>query len=213
MHTLDFHFVEAGIVGPLDDPAWETVAPFTVQTLWSGDAAGHGRSFDVAGLWSYEELYIRFDCRQTEPLIIAEQPVTEIKSPQLWERDVCEAFIACDKSEPRKYLEFEVAPTGEWLDLAVDATSGSFVKDWKYDTGLRVDARIDEGRVLMAMAIPFRAFGKRPEDGEVWLGNLYRCVGNGPDRGMLAWSPTMTERPSFHVPEAFGEFHFVDRPN
>jgi hypothetical protein len=213
MHTFDFHFTGTGANGSLDDPAWHAVESVTVDTLWSGEPAGDGRSFDVAGLWSDSELFIRFDCRQTEPLVIAEQPVTEIKSPQLWERDVCEAFIACDKSEPRKYLEFEVAPTGEWLDLAVDATSGAFVKDWKYDTGMRVDARIEDGRVLMAMAIPFSAFGKRPKNGEIWLGNIYRCVGKGSDRGMLAWSPTMTERPSFHVPEAFGEFHFVDRRN
>jgi hypothetical protein len=49
----------------------------------------------------------------------------------------------------------------------------------------------------------------KPKSGDVWLGNLLRCVGRDPDRGYLAWQPTMTEKPNFHVPEKFGEFEFV----
>jgi hypothetical protein len=61
----------------------------------------------------------------------------------------------------------------------------------------------------MAFKIPWKAFGGKPATGDVWLGNLYRAVGTGDTRGYLAWSPTMTKDPQFHVPEKFGEFVFV----
>jgi hypothetical protein len=60
------------------------------------------------------------------------------------------------------------------------------------------------------MKVPWTAFGKKPESGDVWLGNLFRQVGSGETRGYLAWSPTMTRTPNFHVPEKFGEFVFGD---
>jgi hypothetical protein len=61
----------------------------------------------------------------------------------------------------------------------------------------------------MALKVPWSAFGRKPRPGDVWLGNLFRCVGKDPNRGYLAWSPTLTKVPNFHVPERFGEFVFV----
>jgi alpha-galactosidase len=58
------------------------------------------------------------------------------------------------------------------------------------------------------MQIPWEAFSRKPQPGDVWLGNIFRCVGESENRGYLAWRPTMTERPNFHVPEAFGQFVF-----
>jgi Carbohydrate-binding family 9 len=60
----------------------------------------------------------------------------------------------------------------------------------------------------MAIKIEWKAFGKTPKIGDVWLGNIFRCIGKDPTRGYLAWSPTMTKEASFHVPEKFGEFEF-----
>jgi hypothetical protein len=70
-------------------------------------------------------------------------------------------------------------------------------------------AKIEENCVIMGMKIPWSACGRKPETGEVWLGNIFRCVGNEPNRGYLAWRPTFTEKPNFHVPETFGEFVFA----
>ena len=70
-------------------------------------------------------------------------------------------------------------------------------------------AKVESGRVVIAMKIPWSAFGKKPKPGDIWLGNILRCVGIDPDRGYLTWSPTMTKQPDFHVPERFGEFHFI----
>jgi alpha-galactosidase len=70
-------------------------------------------------------------------------------------------------------------------------------------------AKIEVGKVWMAMKIEWNAFGNTPKANDVWKGNLFRCVGSGKTRGYLAWSPTKTETPDFHVPEAFGEYEFV----
>jgi hypothetical protein len=69
-------------------------------------------------------------------------------------------------------------------------------------------ARIEEGRVMIAMRVPWEAFPRAPQAGERWRANLFRCVGKGDQRGYLAWQPTHTERPNFHVPKAFGTLRF-----
>ncbi len=187
---------------------WQTVRPIVADRYWSGVIAPNGRHFETRLLWSENFLYVRFDAVQNEPLEINENPDTSEKTDKLWQRDVCEIFIAPDRNEQRTYFEFEVSPTREWLDLAIDSTLGERVTDWEYASGMETAARIEENRVVMAMKIPWKAFGKKPNAGDVWMGNIFRCVGKEPDRGYLAWRPTMTDVPNFHVPERFGAFLF-----
>ena len=188
------------------EPRGEAV---TIHEYWSGESTPEGRHFSAQFFWSNQALNVRFNAEFREALVVSKEPQLRSKVIGLWERDVCEIFIAPDKNEPRKYFEFEVAPTGEWLDLAIDLTSDERVTDWEYNSGMKAAAKIEDGRVLMAMKIPWEAFGRKPKAGDVWLGNIFRCVGEGETRGYLAWQPTMTEKANFHVPEAFGEFHFV----
>lgn len=192
-----------------DDPVWARSEAVNIRTYWNGVSAPLERHFEARMLWSDSDLYARFESVRGEELIVSESPELSRKSIGLWDRDVVEIFVAPDREEPRRYYEFEAAPTGEWLDVALDSTSGSRVSDWEYESGMETAARIEHGRVLIAMKIPWTAFGKKPEPDDVWLGNILRCVGKDPDRGYLAWSPTMTEQPNFHVPERFGEFHFI----
>ena len=156
-------------------------------------------------------MYVRFEAEQSEPLVVSDKPNTAAKTMNLWDRDVCEIFLAPDAKEPRKYFEFEVAPNGEWIDVALDLTSGKRVSDWEYRSGMEAAAVVGEGKVTMGIKVPWKAFGKAPRVGDVWLGNIFRCIGKDPDRGYLAWSPTLTEVPSFHVPERFGEFVFAGK--
>lgn len=160
-------------------------------------------------LWTDEHLCVRFDANQDEPLVMSEEPARDAKSLGLWDRDVVEIFIAPERGEPRRYYEFEAAPNGEWVDLAIDLTSGERATDTLYRSGMETAARIREGAVTTTIKVPWAAFGKRPAAGDIWLGNLLRCVGRDPDRGYLAWSPTLSAVPNFHVPERFGEFEFA----
>jgi hypothetical protein len=194
-------------VADLDAPAWSQADQLMIAKYWNGEAAPEGRHSLTRLLWSSEYFYLRFDCRQTEPPFVNAAHQTTEKTMQLWEHDVCELFIAPDARNRRRYFEFEIAPTGEWLDLIVDWMKDE-PRDWEYKSAMEASARIEPDEVTMAMKIPWTAFGKKPEPGDVWLGNLFRCVGEEPDRGYLAWSPTMTKTPQFHVPEKFGEFAF-----
>jgi hypothetical protein len=187
---------------------WQKAEPVAIASYWNGEPAPEGRTASARLLWSNAALYVRFDCRQDEPLFLNENPQTAAKTMQLWEHDVCELFLAPNRDEPRRYAEFEIAPTGEWLDLFVDWTKDE-PRDWAYHSGMTATARIADDLVVMVMQIPWTAFDRRPEPGEVWLGNMFRQVGSGDTRGYLAWSPTMTDEPQFHVPERFGEFVFV----
>ena len=196
-------------VGDFQNPAWKTARRVDVDRNWSGSAAATGRKLRVQLLWSETALYVRFEAVRNEPLIVNDKPQLGKKTMQLWDRDVGEIFIAPDKNEPRRYFEFEVAPTGEWIDLAIDSTSGKRVTDWEYRSGMAAAAKIEKDRIVMAIKIPWEALGRKPKPGDIWLGNIFRCVGSEPDRGYLAWQPTLTEKPNFHVPEKFGMFSFV----
>jgi len=196
-------------INKLDDPTWKKAAKASVTTYWSGAEAPEGRRFWAWLLWSDTALYVRFEANQTEPLVVSEKPDLTKKVKGLWERDVCEIFIAPNRSEANKYFEFEIAPTGEWIDLGIELTPKERLTDWDYMSKLESAARIEKGGVVMAIKIPFASLGKTPKAGDVWLGNLFRCVGKDPTRGYLSWRPTKTPKPNFHVPSAFGEFHFT----
>ena len=187
---------------------WEHAKELLVDKNWDGSSAVKGRQLRVRMLWTDAALYVRFEADQIETLVISENPVLDSKTMNLWDRDVCEIFIAPNRNEPRRYFEFEVAPTGEWIDLAIDLSSGERITDWKYSSGMDVATQIEKRRVIMAMKIPWYTFGSKPKTGDVWLGNLFRCVGKDPTRGFLTWQPTLTEKPNFHVPEKFGQFVF-----
>jgi hypothetical protein len=194
--------------GDLDHAAWGRARAVKLARYWSGEDAPPERQAEVRAVWSDEALCVRFSCRQTETLVTSSEPQTAGKTTGLWERDVCEIFVAPDADNPRRYFEFEAAPTGEWLDLAIHVLPEKRETDWEYLSGMTTGARIAEGRVTIAMCIPFKALGRVPRAGESWRANLFRCIGSGEERGYLAWQPTRTERPNFHVPEAFGWLRF-----
>lgn len=198
-------------IGNLDDPAWNSAKTVKASKYWSGKKAPKGRRFEAKMLWSDRFLYVRFDAAQTEPLVANGSPDVTRESEKLWERDVCEIFIAPDKVNFRHYFEFEVAPTGEWLDLKIHQKPDERITDWEYSSGMEAAASVRKDRVIMAIRVPWESMGAKPGAGDVWVGNLYRAVGSGESRGYLAWNPTGTPEPNFHRPDMFGEFEFVTR--
>lgn len=192
----------------LDHDLWYGAEEVGVISYWSGESALTKHRFRTRLLWSDEALYVRFFANRRGPLNVNDEPDLRQKTAGLWERDVCEIFIAPDQNVRNKYFEFEIAPTGEWLDLGIEIVDSKRLTDWDYVSGMGSSARIEDEKIVMAMKIPWKAFGRKPEVGDIWLGNLFRCVGREPDRGYLAWRPTMTEKPNFHVPERFGQLIF-----
>lgn len=195
----------------LDHEVWRSASPVYLTRYWSGEEAPAARHAEARITWSRFALCVRFICRQREPLIVSATPQTEAKTMGLWERDVCEIFIAPDPNAPEHYFEFEAAPTGEWLDLSVTQRADARETLWEFNSGMTAAARISADQILIAMRIPWAALGRLPNEGERWRANLFRCVGAGDERGYLAWRPTRTPRPNFHVPQAFGEIEFKDK--
>ncbi len=56
----------------------------------------------------------------------------------------------------------------------------------------------------IGMRIPWSEAIPKPAAGDVWRVNLFRCVGPEAPERYLAWRPTGTPEPNFHVPEVFG---------
>jgi hypothetical protein len=194
----------------LDHEAWTSAQPVLISRYWSGAEAPPERRAEARLLWSTAALHVRFVCPQLEPLVVSATPQTGQKSLGLWDRDVCEIFIATDASRPESYYEFEAAPTGEWLDLKIHWTAEARETDWEYHSGMTTGASIGARRVRVAMRIPWEALDHSPQAGQLWRANLFRCVGADPHRGYLAWQPTHTPEPSFHLPQAFGWLRFEE---
>jgi hypothetical protein len=151
---------------------------------------------------------VRFVGKQQEPLTVADHPNTDKKTIGLWDRDVCEIFLAPDPAKPCRYFEFEAAPNGEWIDLGIEVRPDGRETDWDYASGFTTAAKIEGERLLVGMRIPWSESLPKPRRGDVWRVNVFRCVGPEAPERYLAWQPTRTPEPNFHVPEVFGVLRF-----
>jgi alpha-galactosidase len=194
----------------IDDGRWDLCEAIPITRYWSGNPAPPQRHAEARILWSDDSLCVRFVCSQTEPLIVNSNPQTRTKTEGLWDRDVCEVFLAPNPEQPNRYFEFEAAPTGEWIDLAVHLKPDKRETEWDFDSGLTTTVRISKGQIFIAMRIPWGERIHKPQPLERWRVNLFRCVGSSRDRGYLAWQPTHTQQPNFHVPAAFGWLIFSE---
>ena len=165
----------------------------------------------VRGLWTDTHLYFLFACPYLK-LNVFLPAQNDRPRNKLWDRDVVEMFLGDDWKNIRHYREFEIAPTGDWIDLAINLDSKSYDHNWR--SGWQVRARIDEPahRWIAAARIPLTSVSDIPvKAGTRWRMNLYRIEGEGPDsqRHFLCWQPTcVVNRDPNHVPEAFGTLVF-----
>lgn len=191
-----------------DNDAWQYCQPIKITRYWSGAEAPVARHAEARICWSNEALNARFVCTQQEPLVVAANPITDRKTLGLWDRDVCEIFLNPDAKHPSRYFEFEAAPSGEWVDLGILVTPSGRETDWDFDSGITTAARVENAQVVVGMKIPWSEAIPKPKAGELWRLNLFRCVGPEAASRYLAWRPTKTAEPNFHVPEAFGSLRF-----
>ena len=191
-----------------EDEAWQGCQPIAIRNYWSGEPARASRHAEARICWSNEALHVRFVGVQQEPLIVSQNPRTDQKTLGLWDRDVCEIFIAPDPANPARYFEFEAAPTGEWIDLGITVTPAGRETDWDFVSGFTTAAKLEGDRLFVGMRLPWSESIPKPVAGDVWRVNLFRCVGPEAPERYLAWRPTRTPEPNFHVPEVFGTLRF-----
>jgi hypothetical protein len=165
----------------------------------------------VRAFWTDTDVYFLFECPYTELNLFL--PANHaVPHAGLWDRDVVEMFLGEDWSNIRHYREFEIAPTGDWIDLAIDLDHES--NDYSWRSGWKTAAKIDlRKKVWYAAArIPFASVSKEKiAAGSRWRMNLYRIDGLGadPQRHFLCWQPTCVQnRDPNHVPEHFGTLVF-----
>jgi alpha-galactosidase len=188
---------------------WQYASPITFDSDWQGKNADPQRETEVRVLWSRQNLYLRFVCQYRE-LFTFEDSDPNGRRDHLWDRDVAEAFLQPDPSRERFYKEFEVSPNGMWVDL--DIFPGGLA-DLK--SGLRRSVAKDEKlRVWTAvLAIPMKSLTANFDPSAIWRVNFYRVEGKSEPRAYLAWQPTNTPQPNFHVPKAFGKLRFAGSPS
>ena len=192
----------------MDRPVWQACQPIKIEHYWSGEPAPPSRHAEARICWSNDALHVRFVCAQHEPLIVSDNPRTDQKTLGLWDRDVCEIFVAPDPANPARYFEFEAAPTGEWIDLGIVVTPTGRETDWDFASGFTTTAKLDGEQLTIGMRIPWGEAIPKPATGDLWHVNLFRCVGPEAPERYLAWLPTKTPEPNFHVPEVFGDLRF-----
>lgn len=168
---------------------------------------------EIRGFWSDTDLYLLFTCPY-ETLNLWLPAQNDQPRRKLWDRDVVEMFLGDDWENIRHYREFEIAPTGDWIDLAIDLDHRGADRNWR--SGWHTKARIDEkAHVWYAAAqIPLKSVSTADvKPGTRWRMNLYRIDGQGedPQRHFLCWQQTcVVNRDPNHVPENFGTLVFCE---
>lgn len=188
---------------------WQAAVVHPIAFEWNGANAPRELVTTARVLWTPQEIIFGYECEFTELDVDEIFDVTQERHA-LWDRDVCEAFVRSPlEPDTRIYKEFEVAPTAQWVDLQINRIEINH--DWQWKSGMKTVAEIDTQNHIWraAMAIPFAAFGLTPKVGEQWAGNLFRVSRLHGERKFLAFAPTFTEKPSFHVPEKFVPLEFV----
>ncbi|MEZ5353811.1 MAG: carbohydrate-binding family 9-like protein [Bryobacteraceae bacterium] len=167
---------------------------------------------EVKAFWTGTDIYFLFACPY-RTLNLFFPSATDSARRGIWDRDVVEIFLGDDWENIRHYREFEIAPTGDWIDLAIDLDRRGQNRDWR--SGWEHRARIDEKSKTWyaACRIPLASVtAAEVKVGTRWRANLYRIDGEGPDsqRRFLCWQPTcVLNRDPNHVPENFGTLIFT----
>lgn len=196
-------------------PAWQPATPITFSSDWQGHNPDPALETEVRVLWSPETLYLRFVCHYKEIFVFDD---SDPRRNHLWERDVVEAFLQPPDSLVKRtnaptsryrafYKEFEVAPNGMWLDLDISPRGLAGLQ-----SGLSRSVHIDERQRTWTaeLAIPMPALTTNFDRENGWRANFFRVEGKLEPRRYLAWQPTGTLQPDFHVPEKFGFLRFSD---
>jgi alpha-galactosidase len=156
-------------------------------------------------LWSERSLYLRFRCRYRELCVFADAAPNG-RRDYLWDRDVAEAFLQPDPTQKRYYRELEVSPNGMWIDLDIFPGGRADLK-----SGLQRSVVLNRQQHIWTaeIAIPVKALTAHFAPSAAWRANFYRVEGRTEPRAYLAWQPTRTPQPDFHVPDAFGTLRFA----
>lgn len=206
------------IDGRLDEPAWVAapdVGPF--QFPWWEQ--GKKEQTVAKLLYDDQNLYVAYICEDAH--IWAEHTQ---RDSAVYMDDCVEVFTAPDPDRPNVYFNIEMNALGIFLDQFHPEGPGVPVREEWNGKGIRIattisgtlndDSDTDDHWILEA-AIPFQNFAHvarhtPPRPGDLWRLGLNRCGGRTNPQ-YSQWSPGVTEKPAFHVPDRFGRAIFSDK--
>jgi uncharacterized protein (DUF362 family) len=181
----------------------DAATPVTFDTDWSG--ASSGISTTVRAAWTNEALSMRWNLSGAG-LNVDDSKPTETEREKLYEEDCVELFFTPDAADPNHYYEIELGPKGHFFDLEVHRRAKVDVKNAiAWSSAPKIATKVDTDKHTATIDATFRApdIVKALKAGASLPLALYRMEGKSP-RKYLAWSPTRTPKPDFHVPSAFG---------
>lgn len=186
------------------DAAWAAATPVTFDTDWSGKKTGIVTK--ARAMWSPRALHVLWELEGAGVNADASRPI-ETERERLYEEDCVEIFVGVSESAPWRYYELEVGPLGHFLDVAVDRVLKKSDVGWS--ARAKIATKVDRAarRVTIETAIEAPEITSALTPGARLPLALYRMEGKRTAetaRSYLAWSPTRTPKPDFHVPEAFG---------
>jgi hypothetical protein len=198
--------------GDLEKRVWKNARWVSFDHDWQEKKRYPGAETRVASRWTSSQVYFAFWCRYSTLNVFSGENTAKEKYG-LWEKDVVEVFLNPDPQRVEQYYEFEVAPNDMWIDLQIDLAKSPF-HDESWNSGFVHATRVEKKVWTCEMRIPVTAMagrGFRLRSGTEWRVNFYRADGEGDnsERRLLAWSPTLSPKPNFHVPTRFGLIRFV----
>jgi len=188
------------------DATWKGATPVTFTTDWSGAEVAGVRTSVRFG-WTKNALYMLWELEgaalgnvdETKP-----HPLEEERA-KLYDEDCVEMMLAPNPEERTKYYEVEVGPLGHFLDIAVERGAKKR-HDVAWSSRPKIATKVDREKKKVTIEVEMKApelvAGLTP--GNTLPMALYRIEGKSPARKYIAWSPTRTPKPDFHVPDAFG---------
>ncbi len=190
------------VVDGVREPAWDKAPVVSFDTDWSGKPTGVLTRVRFA--WSERALTMLWELEGAGLSVDASRPA-DVERPKLYEEDCVELFLAPDPAIRKRYLEVELGPRGHFFDIDVDRTAKPAKSDAAWSSVPTIATRVDPAARTATIEVALRApeiTSALRKGARLPLG-LYRMEGKG-ERLYLAWSPTRTKRPDFHVPDAFG---------
>ena len=185
---------------------WETATPVTFCTDWQGKNRDRTRQTQVRLLWSPQTLYIRLECHYRELHLPTGGDFNGRRRDDQWDGDAANVFLQPDPEHPLNYKEVGIAASGLWTDLAV---SPGHIEDLR--SGFKRSMWVDTMTPVWVaeLAIPMKSLTPHFDPKKLWRVNFARIEGAQESRTYLAWHPTNTPKPDFHVPGAFGKLRFA----
>lgn len=193
-----------GLTAIPESAPWNSVAPANFADAVTGNPPA--QSTEIRAAWSKDEWRLLFVASDTDPWATMTQ-----RDAPLYEEETVEVFFD-PFGDLQTYFEIEVNPLGTVLDLFFRKSRSGYKGDIAWDCGgFRAVTKVDDGRWITEMAIPFASVADAPPNpGTQWRANFCRIdrpVGGGRlPRELSAWSPPM--RANFHTPERFGVIQF-----